>query len=241
MKTPVATTLLDVRELWGGYGPVQVLHGLDFHVDDGEVVVILGANGAGKTTTLRAICQMIGTRGSIELDGAQLVGRSTTEVVRRGVAHVPQGRGTFPDLSVRDNLEVGAYVRDDRDVAADIERWFEAFPRLAERRTQVAGNLSGGEQQMLAIARALMGRPRLLLLDEPSLGLAPIIVQDLFRRLGELNANEGVTMLLVEQNANLAFEIAHRAYVLEAGRIVLTGSGDELRANDAVRRAYLGY
>jgi branched-chain amino acid transport system ATP-binding protein len=218
-----------------------VLHGVTFHVSEGEVVVVLGANGAGKTTTLRAICQMINTRGRVELEGASLTGRSTTTVVRRGVAHVPQGRGTFPELSVRDNLEVGAYVRKDRDVAADIDRWFEAFPRLAERRTQLAGSLSGGEQQMLAIARALMGRPRLLLLDEPSLGLAPIIVQDLFRRLGALNAEQGITMLVVEQNANLAFEIAHRAYVLEAGQIALSGTAEELRNDEAVRRAYLGY
>jgi branched-chain amino acid transport system ATP-binding protein len=241
VSTAVGTTLLDVEELWAGYGPVQVLHGVTFHVKEGEVVVILGANGAGKTTTLRAICQMINTRGRVELDGASLSGKSTTTVVRKGVAHVPQGRGTFPELSVRDNLEVGAYVRHDRDINADIERWFEAFPRLAERRSQLAGSLSGGEQQMLAIARALMGRPRLLLLDEPSLGLAPIIVQDLFRRLGQLNAEQGITMLVVEQNANLAFEIAHRAYVLEAGQIALSGTADELRNDEAVRRAYLGY
>jgi len=241
MSTAVGTTMLDVRELWAGYGPVQVLHGVNFHVDVGEVVVVLGANGAGKTTTLRAICQMIGTKGRIELQGTQLVGRSTTDVVRLGVAHVPQGRGTFPDLSVRDNLEVGAYTRRDNEVSTDIDRWFDAFPRLADRRSQLAGSLSGGEQQMLAIARALMGRPRLLLLDEPSLGLAPLIVQDLFRRLGDLNAEQGITMLVVEQNANLAFEIAHRAYVLEAGQMAMSGTADELRNDDAVRRAYLGY
>jgi branched-chain amino acid transport system ATP-binding protein len=239
--TAVGTALLQVEELWAGYGPVQVLHGVTFNVNEGEVVVILGANGAGKTTTLRAICQMINTRGRVELEGKSLIGRSTTTVVRRGLAHVPQGRGTFPELSVRDNLEVGAYVRKDKEIAADIERWFDAFPRLADRRTQQAGSLSGGEQQMLAIARALMGRPRLLLLDEPSLGLAPIIVQDLFRRLGALNAEQGITMLVVEQNANLAFEIAHRAYVLEAGQIALSGTADELRNDEAVRRAYLGY
>jgi branched-chain amino acid transport system ATP-binding protein len=239
--TAVATTLLKVEDLWAGYGPVQVLHGVTFEVNLGEVVVILGANGAGKTTTLRAICQMINTRGCVELDGESLVGRPTTSVVRRGLAHVPQGRGTFPELTVQDNLEVGAYVRKDKEINADIERWFEAFPRLAERRTQQAGSLSGGEQQMLAIARALMGRPRLLLLDEPSLGLAPIIVQDLFRRLGALNAEQGITMLLVEQNANLAFDIAHRAYVLETGQIALSGTSEELRNDEAVRRAYLGY
>jgi branched-chain amino acid transport system ATP-binding protein len=241
MSTAVATTMLDVRELWAGYGPVQVLHGVTFRVDVGEVVVVLGANGAGKTTTLRAICQMIGTKGRIELQGQQLVGRSTTDVVRRGVAHVPQGRGTFPDLSVQDNLEVGAYTRNDNEINSDIDRWFEAFPRLAERRQQLAGSLSGGEQQMLAIARALMSRPKLLLLDEPSLGLAPIIVQDLFRRLAELNVEQGITMLVVEQNANLAFEVAHRAYVLEAGQMAISGTADELRNNEAVRRAYLGY
>jgi len=241
MSTAVGTALLNVEDLWAGYGPVQVLHGVTFHVNEGEVVVILGANGAGKTTTLRAICQMINTRGRVDFEGASLTGRSTTTVVRKGVAHVPQGRGTFPDLSVRDNLEVGAYVRHDRDITADIDRWFEIFPRLAERRTQLAGSLSGGEQQMLAIARALMGRPKLLLLDEPSLGLAPLIVQDLFRRLAALNAEQGITMLVVEQNANLAFEIAHRAYVLEAGQIALSGTAEELRNDEAVRRAYLGY
>jgi branched-chain amino acid transport system ATP-binding protein len=239
--TAVGTTLLAVEELWAGYGPVQVLHGVTFEVRTGEVVVILGANGAGKTTTLRALCQMISTKGKIEFDGTGLIGRSTTDVVRRGIAHVPQGRGTFPDLSVRDNLEVGAFTRRDNEVNADIDRWFDAFPRLADRRTQQAGSLSGGEQQMLAIARALMGRPRLLLLDEPSLGLAPLIVQDLFRRLGALNAEQGITMLVVEQNANLAFDIAHRAYVLEAGRMALSGTADELRNDEAVRRAYLGY
>jgi len=239
--TAVGTTLLAVEELWAGYGPVQVLHGVTFEVRTGEVVVILGANGAGKTTTLRALCQMISTKGKIEFDGTGLIGRSTTDVVRRGIAHVPQGRGTFPDLSVRDNLEVGAFTRRDNEINADIDRWFDAFPRLADRRTQQAGSLSGGEQQMLAIARALMGRPRLLLLDEPSLGLAPLIVQDLFRRLGVLNAEQGITMLVVEQNANLAFDIAHRAYVLEAGRMALSGTSDELRNDEAVRRAYLGY
>jgi branched-chain amino acid transport system ATP-binding protein len=239
--TAVATTLLKVEDLWAGYGPVQVLHGVSFEVNLGEVVVVLGANGAGKTTTLRAVCQMINTRGLVEFDGVSLIGRSTTSVVRRGLAHVPQGRGTFPELTVRDNLEVGAYVRKDKEIDADIERWLEAFPRLADRRTQLAGSLSGGEQQMLAIARALMGRPRLLLLDEPSLGLAPIIVQDLFRRLGTLNAEQGITMLIVEQNANLAFEIAHRAYVLETGQIALSGTSEELRNDEAVRRAYLGY
>jgi branched-chain amino acid transport system ATP-binding protein len=241
MSTAVSTALLEVVGLHASYGPVQVLHGVDFVVNQGEVVVILGANGAGKTTTLRAICHMLDTRGRIDFAGHSIVHASTTSVVRKGIAHVPQGRGTFADLSVEENLEVGAFTRRDRDVRADIDRWFQVFPRLHERRTQLAGSLSGGEQQMLAVARALMGRPRLLLLDEPSLGLAPIIVQDLFTRLGRLNEEEGTTMLVVEQNANLAFEIAHRAYVLEAGRIALSGTAEELRNDDAVRKAYLGY
>jgi branched-chain amino acid transport system ATP-binding protein len=233
--------LLDARGLFASYGAVQVLQGIDFQVNHGEVVVILGANGAGKTTTLRAVCQMIDTKGDVTLDGGRLTGLTTTEVARRGVAHVPQGRGTFADLTVEDNLQVGAYVRKDGEVAADMERWFDVFPRLRERRAQSAGSLSGGEQQMLAVARALMGRPKLLLLDEPSLGLAPIIVQDLFDRLGRLNKEQDITMLIVEQNANLAFDIADRAYVLEAGEIALSGDAATLRDDDAVRRAYLGY
>jgi branched-chain amino acid transport system ATP-binding protein len=236
-----AQPLLDAHGLHASYGAVQVLHGIDFQVNHGEVVVILGANGAGKTTTLRAVCQMIDTKGEVTLDGQRLSGLTTTEVARRGVAHVPQGRGTFADLTVEDNLQVGAYVRKDGEVAADMDRWFDVFPRLRERRAQSAGSLSGGEQQMLAVARALMGRPKLLLLDEPSLGLAPIIVQDLFDRLGRLNKEQGITMLIVEQNANLAFDIADRAYVLEAGEIALSGDAATLRDDDAVRRAYLGY
>ncbi|MEZ5247905.1 MAG: ABC transporter ATP-binding protein [Ilumatobacteraceae bacterium] len=232
--------MLDVRGLHAGYGQSEVIHGVDFAVEEGEVVVILGANGAGKTTTLRAICQMISTTGTIELAGQSVVGKSTTEVVRLGVAHVPQGRGTLADLSVEDNLRVGAYVRKD-DINSDIQKFYEVFPRLGERRHQLAGSLSGGEQQMLAVSRALMGRPKLLLLDEPSLGLAPLIVQDLFRRFGDINRDEGVTMLVVEQNANLALDIADRAYVLEAGEIAVSGTADELRDDDAVRKAYLGY
>lgn len=222
------------------YGQVQVLRNVDFEVAVGEVVVILGANGAGKTTTLRAICGMVETGGSIELEGSEIRGRDTAEIVRRGVAHVPQGRGTFPELSVMDNLKVGAYVRKDNEVQADIDKWMEIFPRLGERRTQAAGSLSGGEQQMLAVARAMMSRPKLLLLDEPSLGLAPLIIEDLFRRFGDINRETGTTMLVVEQNANLALEIASRGYVLEAGSIVLSGTADDLRTNEAVREAYLG-
>ena len=233
--------LLEVSGLCAGYGQVQVLHGVDFTVDDGEMVVLLGANGAGKTTTLRALCQMIDTWGSVRFDGEELVGKRTERVVRRGIAHVPQGRGTFPELTVEENLEAGAYTRKDRaGVRDDIDRWFAMFPRLQERRTQQAGSLSGGEQQMLAVARALMSRPRLLLLDEPSLGLAPLVIQGLFRQFAELN-KEGVTMFVVEQNANLALAVAHRAYVLEAGQIVLSGLADELKSDDSVRRAYLGF
>jgi branched-chain amino acid transport system ATP-binding protein len=232
--------LLRARSMHAGYGPSEVLHSLDFDVFPGEVVVILGANGAGKTTTLRAVCQMIDTKGTIEFDGVDILGRSVTDVVRMGVAHVPQGRGTFPDLSVEDNLKLGAFVRKD-DFTADMNRWFEIFPRLGERRKQLAGSLSGGEQQMLAVARALMGRPKMLLLDEPSLGLAPLIVQDLFHRFRDINETENVTMLVVEQNANVALDIAHRAYVLEAGTIAISGTADDLRNDDSVRQAYLGY
>jgi branched-chain amino acid transport system ATP-binding protein len=236
------TALLELHDVHAAYGPVQVLRGLDVRVDEGEVVVLLGANGAGKTTTVRAICQMVGTRGDIQFDGVQLVGKRPEKMAALGIAHVPQGRGTFPELTVEENLEVGAYARKDRStIRADIDRWFEMFPRLADRRKQLAGSLSGGEQQMLAVSRALMSRPRLLLLDEPSLGLAPIVIQDLFNRFGQLNDAEGVTMFVVEQNANIALGIADRAYVLEAGSIVLSGSADELRANDEVRRAYLGF
>ena len=233
--------LLEVSGLCAGYGQVQVLRDVDFTVDDGEMVVLLGANGAGKTTTLRALCQMIDTWGSVRFDGEELVGKRTERVVRRGIGHVPQGRGTFPELTVEENLEAGAYTRKDRaGVRDDIDRWFSMFPRLQDRRTQQAGSLSGGEQQMLAVARALMSRPRLLLLDEPSLGLAPLVIQGLFRQFADLN-KEGVTMFVVEQNANLALGVAHRAYVLEAGQIVLSGDADELKSDDSVRRAYLGF
>jgi branched-chain amino acid transport system ATP-binding protein len=236
------TTMLQVSGLDAGYGPIQVLRGVELRVDEGEVVVLLGANGAGKTTAIRAICQMVDSKGSVKLCGTELVGLRPEKMAALGVAHVPQGRGTFPELTVEENLQVGAYVRNDRaQIRSDIDRSYALFPRLGERRAQVAGNLSGGEQQMLAVARALMSRPRLLLLDEPSLGLAPLIIQNLFARFSELNEQEGVTMLVVEQNANLALDIADRAYVLEAGRIVLSGSAAELRANDAVRRAYLGF
>jgi branched-chain amino acid transport system ATP-binding protein len=238
--TPSGATLLRVEDLQGGYGPIQVLHGLGFEVNEGEVVVILGANGAGKTTTLRALCGMIQTSGSAVFDGEELLGKKTADIVRLGVAHVPQGRGTLPELSVEDNLLAGAYIRKDREVDADMERWFEVYPVLHERRNQRAGSLSGGEQQMLAVARALMSRPRLLLLDEPSLGLAPMIVQDLFNRFHRINEETGTTMLVVEQNAQLALSIANRGYVLESGHISISGPAQQLINDDAIRKAYLG-
>jgi branched-chain amino acid transport system ATP-binding protein len=232
--------LLEVRDLEAGYGPVEVLRGMSFTVDQGEVVVILGANGAGKTTTIRAVSGMIPVRGEVAIDGSSVAGKAAEEIVRRGVAHVPQGRGTFVDLTVEENLRLGAYTRKDKDVQADLDRWYEVFPRLRERRDQAAGSMSGGEQQMLAIARAVMSRPRLLLLDEPSLGLAPLVTQELFRRLKAMNEEDGLALLVVEQNANLALSIAERGYVLEAGQIVVTGTAAELQADESVRKAYLG-
>ena len=234
------TPLLEVRDLEAGYGPVQVLRGMDFSVDPGETVLILGANGAGKTTTIRAVSGMIETKGTIEVDGSSVSGRKPEDIVRLGVAHVPQGRGTFVDLTVEENLRLGAYARKDDDIEADMDRWYDVFPRLRERSDQVAGGMSGGEQQMLAIARAAMSRPRLLLLDEPSLGLAPLVTQELFRQLQALNQQEGTALLVVEQNANLALSIAERGYVLEAGQIVAQGTAAELQADESVRKAYLG-
>ena len=233
--------LLEVAGLEGGYGAVQVLRGMDFTVDAGEVVVMLGANGAGKTTTIRALTGMIKAKGSVTLDGRSVLGRGPDAITRLGVAHVPQGRGTFADLSVDENLWLGAIVRSDAEIRSDIDRWYDIFPRLGERRTQAAGSMSGGEQQMLAIARALMSRPILLVCDEPSLGLAPKITEELFERLGQINRKEGMTMLIVEQNANLALAIAGKGYVIETGRIVASGTADELRGDESVRKAYLGY
>lgn len=234
-------SLVRVENLHAGYGQVRVLHGMSFSVADGGTAVILGANGAGKTTTLRALSGMVRpTGGSIVLDGRDITRAPTPAIVRSGVAHVPQGRGTFTSQTVEENLLLGAYARRGR-VRADIDRAYELFPKLAERRKQPAGSLSGGEQQMLAIARALMLRPRLMLLDEPSLGLAPLVVADLFRLLGELGRESDTTMLVVEQNANLALDIADYVYVLETGRIVVEGGPDTIRSDESVRRAYLGY
>ena len=238
----MSSPLLRLDAVSGGYGPVNVLHALDLEVAEGEVAVILGANGAGKTTTLRAIMGILEkVGGDVSFDGSSIVKRSTQAIARAGIALVPQGRGTFGDLSVDDNLRLGGISRKDSGIGADLERWYEVFPRLAERRDQAAGSMSGGEQQMLAIARALMSRPRLLLLDEPSLGLAPLITKDLFERLGEINRSEGLTMLVVEQNASLALDIAHRGYVLETGTIVASGDAATLAADEDVRKAYLGF
>ncbi len=232
--------MLDLEGVSGGYGPVTILRDIDLYVDEGEVVVVLGANGAGKTTLLRAICGDIRTEGSLVFEGEALA-RSPEKVARAGIAHVPQGRGTFSELTTEENLRLGAVLRSDGDVRDDLDRWYEVFPRLGDRRGQAAGSMSGGEQQMLAIARAMMLRPRLLLLDEPSLGLAPLITKDLFERLGRLNQDEGLTVLVVEQNANLALDIGHRGYVLETGQIVASGPAQELRHDDAIRKSYLGF
>jgi branched-chain amino acid transport system ATP-binding protein len=234
------TPLLEVRDLEAGYGPVQVIRGMSFFVDPGETVVILGANGAGKTTTIRAVSGMIETKGRIEVDGTSISSKKAEDIVRLGVAHVPQGRGTFVDLTVEENLRLGAYVRKDGEIEADMDRWYDVFPRLRERSDQVAGGMSGGEQQMLAIARAAMSRPRLLLLDEPPLGLAPLVTPELFRQLQTPHQQEGTALLVVEQNANLALSIAERGYVLEAGAIVASGTAAELQADESVRKAYLG-
>ena len=237
--------LLEVRGLHAAYGSVRVLDGIDMDLAEGRVTALLGANGAGKTTTLRAICRhLVDTRGEVRLAGERIDRHSTERIARQGVGHVPDGRGTFAQLSAEENLRLGAQARPTRaaraDVGGDMERMFGYFPRLRERRAQQAGTLSGGEQQMLAIARALMGRPRLLLLDEPSFGLAPLVVRDIFGILRRINAEQGTTILLVEQNARLALELAHSAYLLETGRIVLHGPSEAMRRNDAVRHAYLG-
>ena len=234
--------LLEVKGLHAAYGASRVLHGVDFAIEKGGVTALLGANGAGKTTTLRALCAMVRTQGEIRFGGERIDGRNTEDIVRRGIAHVPDGRGTFALLSIEENLRLGAYTRKDRAaVEADLERVYGYFPRLRERRRQQAGTLSGGEQQMLAISRALMLAPRLMLLDEPSFGLAPLLVSELFAILRRINAQERVSMLLVEQNAAMALELADSAYLLETGRVVLSGAAADLKRDDAVRRAYLGY
>ena len=234
--------LLEVRDLHARYGNTQVLHGLSLDVAEGQITAMLGANGAGKTTTLRALCQlMVQTTGSITLGGVALNSRNTEQIARLGVGHVPDGRGTFMALSTEENLRLGAFSRASRDgLAEDMDKVYGYFPRLRERASQQAGTLSGGEQQMLAIGRALMGRPRLLLLDEPSFGLAPLVVKDIFAIMRRINQEQQVAILLVEQNAKLALDIADTAYLLETGRVVLHGPSSDMRSNDAVRRAYLG-
>ena len=234
--------LLDVRGLHASYGATHVLHGLDFAVEEGGITTILGANGAGKTTTLRAVCGMVKIRGEVQFAGTRIDGRATESIVRLGVAHVPDGRGTFVNLTVEENLRLGAYTRHDKaEVGQDFERMFGYFPRLKERWLQQAGTLSGGEQQMLAVSRALMLRPRLLLLDEPSFGLAPRIVQELFEIFRAINQQDRVGMLLVEQNATLALKLADQAYLLETGRVVISGTADAIRSDESIRRSYLGY
>lgn len=233
--------MIEVEDLRVNYGGIQALQGVSFRVHRGEVVSLIGANGAGKSTTLRAISRIVKARsGSITYKGEDLLKRRPEEVVRMGIAHSPEGRRVLTKLSIEDNLELGAYVRSDKDgIAADIEKQFNLFPRLRERRSQLAGTLSGGEQQMLAIARALMSRPELLLLDEPSLGLAPIVVQEIFAIIDDLRS-EGVTILLIEQNANLALTHSDRAYVLETGTVQFTGVAAELLVDERVKAAYLG-
>jgi branched-chain amino acid transport system ATP-binding protein len=234
--------LLEAKGLHAAYGETRVLHGIDFMVEEGGVTALLGANGAGKTTTLRAICGMVRTQGEIILAGQGIAGLATEDVVRLGVAHVPDGRGTFMELTVEENMRLGAYVRRQRaEVEADFDRMFGYFPRLKERFRQQAGTLSGGEQQMLAITRALLLRPRLLLLDEPSFGLAPLIVKEIFNIMARIKEEEKVSILLVEQNASLALAFAEDAYLLETGRIVVSGRAADISKDESIRRSYLGY
>ena len=234
--------LLEVRELCAFYGQSQALYGLDFALAEGAIGTLLGANGAGKTTTLRALCGMVRMTGRVSFDGRPIGARPTEDIVRLGVAHVPEGRGTFTQMTVEENLLLGAMTRGDKAaIAADLDEVYGVFPRLKERRRQLAGTLSGGEQQMLAVGRALMLRPRLMLLDEPSFGLAPLLVGELFAILRRLNRERRVAMLIVEQNAALALDLAAEAYVLETGRIVMAGAARDIAKDEAVRRSYLGY
>lgn len=235
------TPLLQVKKLSASYGAITVLHGIDLDVKRGSVTALLGANGAGKTSALRAICGLLTRKGSMELDGKPLTGMGTEDIARLGISHVPDGRGTFTHLSVEDNLRLGGiFQKDKKQLASDIERMYEYFPILKARRLQQAGLLSGGEQQMLAVGRALMSHPRLLLLDEPSFGLAPKVVAEIFAIFRQLNEKEGLSILLVEQNAALALDIAQEAYLIETGRIVFSGCAASVRNNEDIRRAYLG-
>jgi len=234
--------LLELDKVTAEYGPIKALHGITLKVEQGEIVALLGANGAGKTTTLRAISGSVARGGSVRFDGRSMAGVAVHEAAQRGIGHVPEGRGTLVQLSVWDNLRMGAYTRrDGRQVEKDYDVVFDYFPILRTRRQQAAGSLSGGEQQMLAIARALMARPKLLLLDEPSLGLAPLLVKSIFQIVRSINRNESVAVLLVEQNAALALNVAHRAYLLETGRVVTEGQASDMARDESIRRAYLGY
>jgi len=234
------TALLTLDGVEARYGPVQALRGISLEVPEGQIVAVLGANGAGKTTTLRAISGTVRRSGTITFAGKPLRG-GPEAVARAGIAHVPEGRGTFTELSVVENLKLGGYVRRDRELRTDMDRISEWFPWITQRANQPAGTLSGGEQQMLAVARALMARPRLLMLDEPSLGLAPMIVREIFRIVRELNARDGLTVLVVEQDARIALDTASTAYVLEVGRVAVEGPSEQLREDESVRRSYLGY
>ena len=233
--------MLKIENLHVSYGGIQALRGISLEVPDGKIVTLIGANGAGKSTTLRTITGLVKAQsGSIQWNGEELLGKSIDKIVTSGIAMSPEGRRVFPDMTVLENLKIGAYLRKDKDgIAKDLQWVYDLFPRLKEREWQLAGTLSGGEQQMLAVGRALMSRPKLLLLDEPSLGLAPLVVQDIFSIIREIN-NQGVTVLLIEQNANMALKIADLAYVLETGNITMRGTGAELLANDKVKEAYLG-
>jgi branched-chain amino acid transport system ATP-binding protein len=234
--------ILEVEKLEAFYGRTQALHGVNFAMEEGGITTVLGANGAGKTTMLRAISAMVKTKGAIRFGGKPIDAKATEQIVAMGIAHVPEGRGTFVDLTVEENLRIGMFARrDKRNAARDMDRVYELFPILRQRRRQHAGTLSGGEQQMLAVARALMLGPRLLLLDEPSLGLAPLVVREIFRILRNINKESGVSILLVEQNASLALDLADHVFLLETGRVVLSGTSDVLKKDDAIRRSYLGY
>ncbi len=231
--------MLTIKDLRVNYGGIEAVKGISFTVPDKSIVTLIGANGAGKSTTLRSITGLVkASGGSIQFDGAELLGLDTPDIVKRGITLVPEGRRVFPDMTVIENIRIGAYLRND-DLESDIEWVYSLFPRLRERNWQLAGTLSGGEQQMLAVARALMSHPRLLMMDEPSLGLAPLIVQDIFSIIQEIN-KQGVTILLIEQNANMALRIADQGYVLETGQISLSGPGKELLADESVKAAYLG-
>ena len=234
--------MLEIRDLHVNYGAIAALHGISLHVPTGKIVTLIGANGAGKSTTLRAISGIVPIRsGAIQFDGHNIAGLAPHRIVARGLAQAPEGRMVFANLTVLENLQMGAYLRKDREkIATDLEYVFSIFPRLKERQKQTAGTLSGGEQQMLAIGRALMSKPKCLMLDEPSLGIAPILVQTIFAKIAEINRELGLTILLVEQNANLALEISHRGYVLETGRMILDDTSEALRENAQVRACYLG-